>query len=240
MAMEKVDFGHKKNMKSRTGIITKIYLLLREHFGYRNWWPGDTRDEIIIGAILTQNTAWTNVEKAIRNLKEADVLSLSGVAACPRDRLEEIIRPTGYFRQKAERLQLIAAAITEFLGGAEGFFDGSRTKDIIRSDLLVMKGIGPETADSILLYAAHIPSFVIDAYTYRAFVRLGLYKGKYDYHRLQEIITAQLEEDIEMYGDFHAQLVELGKNYCKRRKTLCDGCPLDRICPKCGVSTPEI
>jgi len=237
--MEKVDLGQKGNIKSHTGIITKIYLLLREHFGYRNWWPGETRDEIIIGAVLTQNTAWTNVEKAIRNLRDEGVLTLSGVAVYPRSRVEVLIRPTGYFRQKAERLQMIAGAITEFPGGADGFFHATRTREVIRTDLLQMKGIGPETADSILLYAASIPSFVVDAYTYRAFVRLGRYRGKYDYYRLQELITPQLEEDIEMYGDYHAQLVELGKNYCKRRKPLCDGCPLDPICPKRGVGTQK-
>lgn len=238
MVIEKEESGMTK-IKTLTGIISNIYFLLREHFGYLDWWPGETRDEIIIGAVLTQNTAWTNVEKAIRNLREADVLTLSAVAACPLDRLEVLIRPTGYFRQKAERLRSIAVTITGFPGGADGFFHTSRTKDVIRTDLLGMKGIGPETADSILLYAASVPSFVIDSYTYRILVRLGLYQGKYDYHRLQELITSQIEEDAKLYGDYHAQLVELGKNHCKRSKPICRGCPLDPICPKTGGSPQE-
>ena len=238
MAIEKEESGMTK-IKPLTGIIPKIYFLLREHFGYLDWWPGETRDEIIIGTVLTQNTAWTNVEKAIRNLREADVLTLSAVAACPRDRLEVLIRPTGYFRQKAERLRLIAGALMDFPGSVDGFFDISRTGDVIRKDLLGMKGIGPETADSILLYAGSFSHFVIDSYTYRTFVRLGLYRGRYDYHRLQELITSQLEENAGLYGDYHAQLVELGKNHCKRSKPICRDCPLDPICPKTGIGPQE-
>lgn len=216
-------------------VIPRIYELLLDHFGFLDWWPGETRDEIIIGAVLTQNTAWTNVEKAIRNLRDVRMLTLSGVASCPRDNLEELIKPTGYFRQKAERLQLVASTIVQFPGGPDGFFDILRSKDAIRADLLGMKGIGPETADSILLYTGSIPSFVIDAYTYRALIRLGLYEGKYDYHRMQELITSHMDEDVERYGDYHAQMVELGKNYCRKRRPVCSECPLCELCPGVGL-----
>lgn len=216
-------------------IIPKIYKLLRARFGYRHWWPGDTRDEIIIGAILTQNTAWTNVEKAINNLREADCLSLKSQVNIYPSELENMIRPSGYFRQKAERLMNFARILSERPGGPDAFFNHSQTLHEVRNKLLNIKGIGPETADSILLYAASFPSFVIDAYTFRIFTRMGLYTGKKDYLKLQEFITENLERDIDLYGDYHAQLVELGKRYCRNRRPRCNSCPLNDLCLKIGV-----
>ncbi len=214
-----------------------IYTLLREHFGHRHWWPGDTRDEIIIGAVLTQNTAWTNVERAIENLRNAEYITLETVASCPLSRLEELIRPSGYYRQKASRLISVARNLIEYPGGADGFLDPARGWEAIRGDLLAMKGIGPETADSILLYAASILSFVVDSYTHRIFLRLGLWKEGYDYNGLQSLITANIPEDVKLYGDYHAQLVELGKTHCAKRRPSCTECPLAEMCPGFGKDT---
>lgn len=215
--------------------IPKIYELLRARFGHRNWWPGDTRDEIIIGAILTQNTAWTNVEKAINNLREANCLSLKNLAGIPRSELEQMIRPSGYFRQKAERLMNFSRILLDHPGGPDAFFHHSQSLDEVRDRLLNINGIGPETADSILLYAASFPSFVIDAYTFRIFTRLGLHTGKKDYLKLQKLIANNLDQDIDLYGDCHAQLVELGKRYCWNQQPQCSSCPLNELCPKTGI-----
>jgi len=220
-----------------TVIIPKIYDLLRARFGHRHWWPGDTRDEIIIGAILTQNTAWTNVEKAIENLREADCLSLESLVDISLSELETMIRPSGYFRQKAERLMRIARILSADPGGADAFFNHSQTLHEVRNRLLNINGIGPETADSILLYAASFPSFVIDAYTFRIFTRMGLYTGRKDYLKLQKLITDNLDRDIDLYGDCHAQLVELGKIYCRNRRPCCNSCPLNELCPRIGAYT---
>jgi len=216
-------------------VIPKIYEMLRARFGHRHWWPGDTRDEIIIGAILTQNTAWSNVEKAIRNLHEADCLSLETLANISRSELEKMIRPSGYYRQKAERLMNFARILSIYPGGPDAFFRRSQTLHEVRERLLKINGIGPETADSILLYAASFPSFVIDAYTFRIFSRMGLYTGKKDYLKLQKLITDNLGRDIELYEDYHAQLVELGKRYCRNRRPDCDSCPLNKLCPRIGI-----
>ena len=191
-------------------------------------------DEIIIGAILTQNTAWSNVERAIRNMKDERVLSLTGILGIPLEKLEKLIRPSGYFRQKAERLRAVARELTESPGGKNTFFNQKRKMADVRADLLSIKGIGPETADSILLYAAAFPVFVIDSYTFRIFGRLGLYAGN-KYHELQELIMVSISTETEIYGDYHAQLVELGKNCCRKRKPACALCPLLSMCPKIGV-----
>jgi len=208
---------------------------LLEHFGYRHWWPGDTTDEIIIGAILTQNTAWSNVERAIKNMKDEKVLSFAGILETTLEKLEKLIRPSGYFRQKAERLRTVARELADYPGGKKGFFSHERNITDVRADLLSIKGIGPETADSILLYAAAFPIFVIDSYTFRIFGRIGLYKGN-NYHELQDLIMGSISGDTEIYADYHAQLVELGKNCCRKRKPLCALCPLLSMCPKIGVS----
>jgi endonuclease-3 related protein len=216
-------------------LIPQIYKLLHVRFGHRHWWPGDTRDEIMIGAILTQNTAWTNVEKAIKNLKKVDCLSLDRLASTSRSELEKMIRPSGYFRQKAERLMNFARIVLDYPDGPDAFFHHSQNLDEIRDRLLNINGVGPETADSILLYAASFPSFVIDAYTFRIFTRMALYDGKKDYMKLQKLITDNLELDLDLYRDYHAQLVELGKRYCRNRRPVCDTCPLNELCPKKGA-----
>jgi len=211
-----------------------IYAALRGHLGHQHWWPGETPLEIFVGAILTQQTAWTNVEKAIANLKSEGMLDLKRIAECGKEKeserikkLEEVIRPSGYYRQKAKRLSGAARYILENYGTLEGFFMLETQR--LRKELLSINGIGPETADSIILYAAERPVFVVDAYTFRILNRLGIYTGKKDYHTLQALFHSALPPDLDVYQDFHAQFVVLGKNYCRSRP-LCNGCPLRERC----------
>ncbi|MCL5008330.1 MAG: endonuclease III domain-containing protein [Candidatus Marsarchaeota archaeon] len=204
-----------------------IYLLLRNRFGFLNWWPGDTTDEIFIGAILTQNTSWRNVEKSIANLKSAGMLSIKSIAAADVGKIQPLIRPSGYYLQKALRLKNICLYITKNYGSLSVFL--SQVMPVLRLELLSLTGIGPETADSIILYAAGKPIFVIDAYTRRTVQRVFGEASERKYADLQGDITRGIPRSISLYRDFHAQFVELGKNYC-RKKPLCESCPLNGIC----------
>ncbi|MCB9475572.1 MAG: endonuclease III domain-containing protein [Deltaproteobacteria bacterium] len=198
---------------------------MSRHFGRLHWWPGETPFEVCVGAILTQNTAWTNVEKAIANLKAAGALDCNKIATMPESRLAELIRPSGYFNQKAARLRDFARFLLE---GYEGRVEAmaSRPIDDLREELLSLKGIGPETADSILLYALEMPSFVIDAYTKRIFSRKGAFDGKIDYHDAKAYFEKRVERDVDGYNEFHAQIVMLGKDYCRKSDPRCDTCPI--------------
>lgn len=213
--------------------ILAIYERLLERFGPRNWWPADSPFEVMVGAILTQNTAWTNVEKAIANLKRARVLSPRALADLPRERLAELIRPSGYFNQKAARLQDFA----RFFQAPPFRAAVKRMKAMetgeLRERLLAQKGIGPETADSILLYALAKPVFVVDAYTRRAFHRLGYLPAKAGYAETQEFFTRHLPADLDLYNDFHAQVVALGNGFCRSRPR-CEDCPLKPL-DRCAV-----
>lgn len=207
--------------------VNKTYLTLKDWFGFLDWWPGETKDEIIIGAILTQNTNWKNVEKAIANLRKEQTLDLKKISSIKTGKLERLIRPSGFYRQKASRLKGFASYIFDNYKGLDQFFE----KDLasLREELLSLKGIGPETADSIILYAAEKPIFVIDAYTIRIMSRIHGKKKEFEYGDLQSLISKGIREDLALYKDFHAQFVELGKNYCKK-EPLCEECPLSRIC----------
>jgi endonuclease-3 related protein len=190
-----------------------------------------------VGAILTQNTAWANVEKAVGNLAEVQALSPAALAALPLAVLEKLIRPSGYFRQKAERLQLFASFLLERCDGdVRRLFNGSL--DDIRAELLARKGIGPETADSILLYAGHLPSFVVDAYTIRIFNRLGFFEDEKNYMRIRTFFMDHLPADSQLFNEYHALIVEHGKTFCKKRKPLCPDCPLRPRCPFSNHSDP--
>lgn len=212
---------------SRSIELSSIYSRLRERFGFLDWWPGDTKDEIVIGAILTQNTSWKNVEKAIENLKKGGMLELGKIADARPERIEKMIRPSGFYRQKVRRLQKVAKHIKTNYGSLDKFFD----KDVIelRKELLELNGVGPETADSIILYAAEKPSFVIDAYTKRILGRVYGDGEERGYEELQGFITDNVDMDLKLYQDFHAQFVELGKTYC-RKKPICEPCPLNSLC----------
>jgi len=209
--------------------LLRIYSRLLRKFGHRGWWPGETRFEIMVGAILTQNTNWVNVEKAIAGLKKRKMLTPSRLASADVRRIEAAIRPSGYFRQKARRLKGFAKwLVTEYNGG-DMVRLCSRPLPALRRELLALDGIGPETADSILLYAAGKPVFVVDAYTKRAFSRIGLVKEDASYAEVQEFFEARLPKLVPLYKDYHAQVVELGKRYC-RKEPLCHECPLMKSC----------
>jgi len=197
-------------------MLIKIYELLLKHFGKQNWWPvvnkKNKRFEIIVGAILTQNTAWKNVEKAIKNLYKNNAFSRKAILEMPMEKLADIIKPSGYYKQKAKKLKEIAK-----LKGK-----------ITRERLLKVWGIGKETCDAILLYAYNKPVFVIDAYTQRIFSRLGF--KKLDYDSLQKLFEENIPKDIEIYKEYHALLDELAKNYCKKKNPLCYKCPISKFC----------
>jgi endonuclease-3 related protein len=204
---------------------TEIYALLSDHFGPQGWWPGDSPFEIMVGAVLTQNTNWENVRKAIANLKEAGMLSFSALSTLPIDELARLIQPSGYFNIKAKRLMNLLVMISErYEGRLELLLAEELT--VARDALLSVKGIGPETADSILLYAANHPIFVVDTYTHRIFSRHHLIPEESDYHSLQEEFHDRLPAQSALYNEYHALIVALGKEYCRKKNPRCGQCPL--------------
>lgn len=206
-----------------------IYRKLNRHFGFLHWWPGDTPFEVFVGAILTQQTTWTNVEKAIAALKKADSLSIKKIANMPIKRLQLLIRPSGYYRQKAARLKAICKAVLKEYGSLENLF--GLESDELRRVLLSYNGIGRETADSIILYAAGKPTFVIDAYTKREMHRINhKFDEDIDYDKLRSYFEQRLSRNLRLYKDFHGQFVELGKNYCRKSDPICSKCPLNGLC----------
>jgi endonuclease-3 related protein len=209
--------------------IPRIHQILSDHFGPLHWWPAETPFEVMVGAILTQNTAWTNVEKAIQNLKQADALSLEKLALLPVKKLEVFIRPAGFFRQKALRLQNLAEHLVKiWQSDLSAFCHGPL--DEARARLLARPGIGPETADSILLYAANRPSFVVDAYTRRIFERIGLLAGKEKYDDIRLMFMQNLVTESKIYNEYHAQIVQLAKTCCRKKRPFCPFCPLRQEC----------
>ncbi len=207
--------------------IPELYSKLKSAFGYRGWWPAETRDEIIIGAILTQQTSWKNVEKAISNLRDEGLLDLRKISAASTPRLERCIRPSGFYRQKAGRLKGFARHVFSNYSSLDEMF--SKGAGELREELLSINGIGKETADSISLYAAGKLMFVIDAYTKRILSRVYGSDQRIAYDELRFNISGSIPDDLELYKDFHAQFVELGKRYCKT-KPLCNECPVKSYC----------
>ena len=207
--------------------LTRIYELLFDRFGPQHWWPGDSRFEIIMGAILTQNTSWANVEKAIANLKAADRLTPEKLRHLDAPQLAELIRPAGYFNIKAKRLKSFINWLFDNHQGKLTDLEGLGTSQL-RAELLAIKGIGPETADSILLYALDRPVFVVDAYTARIAIRHGLIEPGADYGQLQELFQSNLPEDTRLFNEYHALMVRLGKEFCKPQAK-CPCCPLEKL-----------
>lgn len=212
----------------KTEKLLRIYELLFEKFGPRHWWPGDTRLEIIVGAILTQNTAWSNVEKAIVNLKKEKALNARRLSGISEKRLSTLIKPTGYFNVKARRLKNFLSFLNLSYGGSLDRMFKTDTWEL-REQLLKVSGIGPETADSILLYAGHKPVFVVDAYTKRVFSRHGFINDSAAYEEVQGLLMKNLPAEEKLFNEFHALIVELGKNICRPAKPLCRECPIRRI-----------
>lgn len=208
--------------------ITKIYELLYEKFGPQNWWPAESKEEIIIGAILTQAVSWNNVEKALNNLKENNLLDFKKISRIKKDKLALLIKPSGYYNMKAEKLKSFTSFFKDNYNFKFKEFSEGKLKQK-REELLEIYGIGPETADSILLYGFNRPIFVIDTYTKRILSRVGYIKEKISYHKLQEKIENNLESDYQLYNEYHALLVKLAKDYCFKSSPLCSSCPLNII-----------
>ena len=220
-----------------TVTLDDIYQRLYQAYGPQNWWPGESPFEVMIGAVLVQNTAWKNVSLAIENLRNADLLVPTALYRAPMPELEELIRPAGYFRMKTRRLRnLLDYLFVEHDGSLERMF--ATDLETLRTDLLAINGIGPETADSILLYAANKPIFVVDTYTNRVLKRHGWMEYEADYHAIQDHFQATLERDVTLYNEYHALLVRVGHLHC-RKKPKCDDCPLAEWLPADGIIEPH-
>ena len=215
-------------MSDTASRVTDVYERLFERFGRQGWWPGDGAFEVIVGAILTQAAAWTNVEKALANLKAAGVLSAVGVASMPEGELAELLRPSGYYNAKARKLKAFVELLEREFGSNLDRMLGCPT-EVLRERLLSTYGIGPETADSILLYAAGRAVFVIDAYTRRVFTRLGVAPERDSYEAWQGLFMDSLPAEAGLFNEYHALIVRLGKEHCRREPT-CGGCPLLDVC----------
>lgn len=210
--------------------LTEIYQLLFDRFGPQSWWPGETQFEIITGAILTQNTSWANVEKAIANLKSANLLTPEKLCHLDVSKLAELIRPAGYYNIKAKRLKSFVSWLFRNYDGQLANLENLDT-DRLRAELLAVKGIGRETADSILLYAFGRLTFVVDAYTARVAVRHRLIEPDADYEQLRDLFQSNLPQDSQLFNEYHALLVRLGKEFC-RPNAKCPRCPLEKL-PHC-------
>jgi endonuclease-3 related protein len=207
--------------------LSQIYEILLKEFGPQNWWPADSLFEVIAGAVLTQNTNWTNVSRAIANLKKEELLAPQRIASVDKRKLITAIRPSGFYNQKASYLKGISRYIIERYSGDLGKMSRAET-GILRDELLAIKGLGPETADSILLYALDKPVFVIDSYTRRIFSRHGVEIKDADYAAWQECFESNLPRDAVMFNEYHALIVRLAKERC-RKKPDCRDCPLEGI-----------
>ncbi len=206
-----------------------IYDRLFATYGPQGWWPADSPFEVIVGAILTQNTAWTNVEKAIANLRAAGALTPAGLLALSAEEIALCIRPAGYFNTKAHKLRAVVEFLDREHGGDLDRLFALETA-VLRETLLGLYGIGPETADSILLYAAQRPAFVVDAYTRRVFSRLGLVSDTVSYPDLQSLFAGHLPPDVALFKEYHALIVRHGKERCTKRQPGCASCPLGGDC----------
>ncbi|MFN3535563.1 MAG: endonuclease III domain-containing protein, partial [Desulfatiglandales bacterium] len=205
----------------------EVYRRLFDLFGPQHWWPAETPFEVVVGAILTQNTNWKNVERAIENLKREDLLDPHKLRRLSLSELAELIRPAGYYNIKAKRLKNLLVLLCDSFGGdLERVF--SLETQTLRETLCAVKGIGPETADSIILYGAKRPIFVVDSYTHRVFSRHGLIPEESTYEEIQELFHQNLPWEERLFNEYHALIVRLSKSYCLKRPK-CKGCPLEGI-----------
>lgn len=214
-----------------------VYDRLHATYGPQHWWPGDSPLEVMIGAVLVQNTSWKNVEKALDRLRDADLLDPRALCRLPADELAEHIRPAGYYRVKARRLHnLLKLVVDRYAGSLERMFD--QDLETLREELLQTNGIGPETADSILLYAAQKPTFVVDTYTHRIFARHGWIDFGAGYYEIKEHFESGLDRDPALFNEYHALLVRVGHLHC-RKTPKCNGCPLAEWLPGGRPLEPE-
>lgn len=217
-------------MKPHNTAWLEPYQRLLAAYGPQHWWPGDTPFEVMVGAVLTQNTAWANVERAIANLKSTQALSVLAILAMTDAGLADLIRPAGYFNVKARRLKALCAfLVDQGVAAAPERLREAASLPELRRRLLAVHGVGEETADSILLYALDLPIFVVDAYTRRVFSRLGLLTGQETYGQIQDAFQSHLPADGALYNDYHALIVHLGKTVCRPRPR-CAECPLRPLC----------
>jgi endonuclease-3 related protein len=213
--------------------ILEVLERLFGRYGPQAWWPTQGGPfEVMVGAVLTQNTAWRNVERALENLRAESVLTPQGIQRLPQADLEELIRPAGYFRVKARRLRnLVDWVFARYDGSLAAMFATDIAE--LRADLLGVNGIGPETADSILLYAGNLPTFVVDVYTHRVWKRHGWIEPEADYHALKAHFEEGLPPDVARFNEYHALLVRVGKEHCGTRPR-CEACPLADLLPEGG------
>jgi len=205
--------------------LIKIYKKLLENYGEQNWWPADSKLECAIGAILTQNTSWNNVEKAIINIKSVMDITIENLSVLSTNELSLLIRPSGFYKQKAKRIKRLIEFINNQYEGKIENMEHENLKSL-RAGLLSINGIGPETADCILLYVVNKPVFVIDKYTYRLLYRHGFIVRETSYSEMQNLFMENLENRSGLFGEFHALIVEVGKNHCKKR-AICEDCPIN-------------
>lgn len=210
--------------------IMDVYDDLLIQVGPRNWWPADTPFEVIIGAILTQNTSWKNVEKAIVNLKKQNLLSPKAIYKISEEKLADVIRPSGYYNQKAKKIKEFVKYFYEQYDGSINKMREERTSSL-RSELLGIHGIGPETADAILLYALGKPIFVVDTYTKRILQRHKWINEKATYQEIQDLFMKRLPRNTQLFNEYHALIDFVGHNYC-RKQPKCHGCPLEKRLPQ--------
>jgi endonuclease-3 related protein len=209
--------------------LNEIYELLLEAYGPQHWWPAESPLEVLVGAVLTQNTNWQGVEKAMASLKLHNLLNPHRLQAIPTEDLARLIKPAGYYNLKARRLKNLIAFVTEAYSGDLETMGQAETGHL-RKELLAVNGVGPETADSILLYALEKPVFVVDTYTYRVTNRHGLVSEEVSYDELQELFTQHLPLEVKLFNEYHALLVRVGKLHCQP-KPRCQGCPLEALLP---------
>lgn len=219
----------KQGKESTKKQLMLFYDKMLAHFGPRNWWPGETPFEVVIGAILTQSVAWRNVEKAISNLKKAQLLDIDKLHKADPESVALHIVPTLYYRMKAHKLKAFVHVLVEKYGCVLAkMFDQDMLQ--LREELLSIYGIGPETADSIILYAAEKPIFVVDAYTKRIFQRLGIFPADIDYTGMQNYFMTHLPADVGLYNEYHALIVGIGNQFCASKNPVCVNCPLNEDC----------
>ncbi len=219
------------------GMLHEVYEKLLAAFGPQRWWPGDTPFEIIVGAVLVQNTAWRNVERAIENLRDAGLMEPTKLYAVAEPELAELIRPAGYYQVKARRLRNLLKLIVERYDGS---LDAMFRKDLarLRVELLGVSGIGPETADAILLYAGGLPTFVVDTYTHRVLARHGWIGYDAGYDEIKDHFELNLPADAALYNEYHALMVRVGKEFCRKTEPKCAECPLADMLPSSGIVEP--
>ncbi len=219
-----------------TNVARRVFDRLLRTLGPQEWWPGESPFEVLVGAVLVQNTSWKNVERAIANLRDAGVLQPRSLYALSPSELEQLIQPAGYFRVKAKRLRnLLRFVVEQYDGSLEAMREVETSR--LREELLSINGVGPETADSILLYALGKPAMVVDAYTQRIWARHGWIGYDTDYHQLQEAVMGGLPDEVPLFNELHALIVNVGHHWCKRAPK-CQQCPLQELLPAGGVVEP--